>query len=436
MSGFLDTASQVLSTLQTLVGSRARLLPASFGGVPFYVVMSGGMGGRRLVTHEFPLRDTPFTEDLGMLPRRFRLQAYVIDDPAGFTVYQDLRDALIAQCETAGAAVLMHPTFGPVSCRAGVLTWSERIVEAFGYCEFQLDFTRDGPQASPIFQTDTLSSLLQGVASVLPYISAAYSAVVIGLISPAALLGFAATAMGLLSPTTLTGLLSLIDAVTASPGNASATAAAVQAVTQGMAANVVTAAQASTAATDAVSGVPFTIAPPADASGGLATLAAWGATLPAISTTTPAGVTAAALQAAVIALVQGNAVAALVQVYAQIDWPYAAAAAAARQQVVGLIESQINAAATAGSDDLYRAWRGLQALTIENMIQEAQSLPQLGGYTTADTWPSLALAQALFQNPAQAGALEDINDGPHPLFMPAAGLAILPKTSASVINLG
>jgi prophage DNA circulation protein len=439
MSGLLGSisgaAGGVLSALQNLVGSRSRLLPASFGGVPFYVVVSGGAGGRRLVTHEFPLRDTPSTEDLGKLPRRFKLHAFVIDDPAGFAVYQDLRDALITQCETGGAAVLVHPTFGPSSCRSGPLVWTERVIEAFGYCDFQLDFVVDGPQPSPVVQADTLSKLLGGIASVLPYISAAYNLLVIGLASPAALLGMVGDDLLGLPQGTLLGLTGAIENVFAAPDDTAATAAAVQAVTQGAAANVIAAAQASTAATDAVTGVPFAIAPPADPSGGLAALAAWGNSLPAVSTTTPYGATVAALQAAVVALVQGNAVAALVQVYAQIDWPYAAAAAAARQQVVGLIEAQVDAAADAGSDDLYRAWRGLQAMTVANMIAEAQSLPQLGSYTTADTWPSLALAQALFQDPTQAGALENINDVPHPLFMPVNGLAIVPSGASTAVDL-
>ena len=466
--------SGTLGTLQTLLGSRSRLLPASYGGVPFYVRGSTGAGGRRLVVHEFPLRDTASTEDLGALPRRFKLQAFVIDDPAGFGVYQDFRDDLIAQCETGGAATLVHPTHGPLSCRSGVLGWSEHIVESFGYCEFQLDFVQDGPQPSPTFSTDTTASLLGGVASILGVVAAGYNLVVMAMASPAALLsalaggalGLPATtllglanmitaavagpanaaampaallgnfqaALAALPPATMVGLSSQVTALTAAPGDPVATATAVQALAQAMAANIIAAA-AAPSATDAIAGVSFTIAPPADPSGGLAALVTWGNGLPAVPTATAAGAVMAAIQAAVVALVQGNVMAALVQVYASIDWPYASAAAAAREQVVSLIEAQVDAAAVAGLDDLYCSWRGPQAMTTADMIASAQALPQLGGYLTADAWPSLALAQALFLDPTEATALEDINDVPHPLFMPLTGLTVLPTGSAQTIDL-
>jgi prophage DNA circulation protein len=435
MSGAFGGISNILSALQSLVGSRSRLLPASFRGVPFYAVASGGSGGRRLVTHEFPLRDDPFTEDLGKLPRRFKLHAYVIDDPAGFSVYQDLRDALIKACEANGAAVLMHPTFGPVSVRAGVLGWSERIVEAFGYCDFQLEFVVDGPQPGPAVSTNPLAGLLAGLAKVLPYIVAAYGAVTMIMASPAAFLSaFGGELLGL-PPQTLLGLAAAVESVFATPGDQGGTALAVQNVTQAMADNVIAAAPSAAADTDAVTGVAFTIAAPADVSGGLATLATWGNTFPPIAATTPLAVARAVTRTAVVALVQGSAVAALIRVYASIDWPYAAAAAAARDQVVALIQAQIDAAADAGADDLYRAWCGILAATVENMIANAQGLPQLGNYSTGDTWPSLPLALALFGDASRAGSLEDINDVPHPLFMPVNGLAVFQANAAAAVTL-
>ena len=422
MSAALNGVGAGLSVLQALTGSRARLLPASFAGVPFYMSHGGGLGGRRLLTHEFPLRDTPYTEDLGRLPRRFRLTAYVVDDAYGS--YLDYRDALIAACEAPGAATLVHPTFGALSCRAGVLTWSERIIELYGFCEFQLDFIVDGPQPSPLFSSDTASALLGGVATLLPIITAAYTTVQMALVSPQLLLTNAVSAMLGLPPSTILGLSAQIAAVSATPANQTATAAAVQTVTQAMAATVIAGATAPVTS-DPVAGTPFGIAGQADASGGLATLAAWGSTLPAVSTGTAIGIAQAAVQAAVTALVQGCATAAVVQVYASIDWPYANAAQAALTQVVSLIDAQALSAANAGADALYLAWQGIEQLAVANLVAEAQSLPSLGSYVTADALPSLALAQALFQDASRAGQLEDINDVPHPLFMPAAGLCLV-----------
>ncbi len=42
---------------------------AFFRGVPFYVERAELEAGRRLQVHTFPNRETPYTEDLGRLPR-------------------------------------------------------------------------------------------------------------------------------------------------------------------------------------------------------------------------------------------------------------------------------------------------------------------------------------------------------------------------------
>ena len=41
------------------------LRPASFRGVAFEVESHSESGGRRIELHEYPLRDTPYAEDLG-----------------------------------------------------------------------------------------------------------------------------------------------------------------------------------------------------------------------------------------------------------------------------------------------------------------------------------------------------------------------------------
>ena len=52
------------------------LRPASFRGVAFDVAESAGRsGGRAIVTHEFPLRDLPFNEDLGAATHTYEIDA-------------------------------------------------------------------------------------------------------------------------------------------------------------------------------------------------------------------------------------------------------------------------------------------------------------------------------------------------------------------------
>ena len=88
-------------------------LPASFRGVPFYVESSGITAGRRTVTHEYPLRDEPYTEDLGRATREYRFYGFVLGDDC-IEQAKALRDAL----EKPGAATLVHPELGEMQAVA------------------------------------------------------------------------------------------------------------------------------------------------------------------------------------------------------------------------------------------------------------------------------------------------------------------------------
>lgn len=87
-----------------------QLLDASLDGVPFYVNRGSRQGGRRTITHEFPGReDDGEGEDLGKLPTKFSLDAFVI----GANMLLD-RDALIKVLEEPGPKLLTHPGYGEI----------------------------------------------------------------------------------------------------------------------------------------------------------------------------------------------------------------------------------------------------------------------------------------------------------------------------------
>ena len=410
-------SGSVLTTIERLLGFTLR--QASFRGVPFYTEQSGGRGGRRLVVHQAPLRDGAVTEDLGRLPRSFRITAYVVGPG-----YQAQRDALLDAIEAhAAPGVFVHFTMGEITCSASVVDFSEHR-DAGGYCSLDIEFVEANPDLSPVGASDTASALLAGVASALVVVSQAYQALTLAMTAPVALLESAAAAMTGLPFDTVGSLGGLIATVSASPTDTTATAAAVQAATQGMAQAVIAAQVAAATPDDPVAGAPFLIAVSADPSGGLAQLAAWGGALPAVGGVGSESVALAAQQAGVVALVQGNAVAALAQVYANADWVSAADADAARTQLLALLDAQVAAAAAAGQDALWRAWSGLIVLAMRDMIARAQALPQMSGYATGVPVPSLVLAQRLYRDPSRAGQLEDLNDVMHPLFMPPVGVAL------------
>src|SRR6516225_8058840 len=57
---------------------RDALLPAMFDGCPFFVEAGSQSGGRRIVTHQFPKRDMPYSEDMGRRATEFQVRGYVI----------------------------------------------------------------------------------------------------------------------------------------------------------------------------------------------------------------------------------------------------------------------------------------------------------------------------------------------------------------------
>jgi prophage DNA circulation protein len=122
-----DLAGQTASNVSSLAGNSLtvdnsgetwmggtwinRLQPGSWRGVGFVLDAGETLVGRRLAIHEYPYRDTAWGEDLGKLPRRFHVQAFLVGDD----VYAQ-RDALVSACEQPGSGTLVHPTLGSVEC--------------------------------------------------------------------------------------------------------------------------------------------------------------------------------------------------------------------------------------------------------------------------------------------------------------------------------
>jgi prophage DNA circulation protein len=82
----------------------------SFRGVEFFVNNVESTIGRRTVVHEFPGRNLPMVEDLGLMARRFSLDCYVLGED-----YFDQRDALVREFELGGTGPLVHPYWGTMT---------------------------------------------------------------------------------------------------------------------------------------------------------------------------------------------------------------------------------------------------------------------------------------------------------------------------------
>ena len=131
----------------------SKLRPASFRGVAFFVEATSGAVGRRVVSHEFPKRDMPFTEDLGRKQQSFTLECYVVGSD-----YFSARNAILAACEKEGPGELVHPYLGSknVVCTTCQVQESS---DAGGIARFTLTFLEAGEKSLPLVGLDATAKL-------------------------------------------------------------------------------------------------------------------------------------------------------------------------------------------------------------------------------------------------------------------------------------
>lgn len=134
------------------------LRAASFRGVPFKVSAHDMTAGRRTVTHEFPLRDKPFTEDMGRRAKGFVIDAYVVGDD-----YMSARDNLLRACDEPGAAELVHPYLGTLNVVCVGVSLRESASEG-RMARFSLSFVETGESEFPSDANDFAARALTSYA--------------------------------------------------------------------------------------------------------------------------------------------------------------------------------------------------------------------------------------------------------------------------------
>lgn len=134
---------------------------ASYKGVPFLVNVVEFNGGKKTVIHNFPNSNIQNVEELGIIPRTYRVPA-IINEPN----YRFKRDRLMAALESEGSGVLIHPTFGRIeNITALSFTGIEDLKKA-GDLEIIINFAPSDSTGLPVETANTLSIIEQGETSV------------------------------------------------------------------------------------------------------------------------------------------------------------------------------------------------------------------------------------------------------------------------------
>ena len=89
------------------MGYLDNLRQGSFRGFEFFIEGSQVAGGRRAVQHQYPNRETPYTEDLGRQARSYQIEGHVIGQD-----YDTAKKRLFEVFEKKGPGELIHPFYG------------------------------------------------------------------------------------------------------------------------------------------------------------------------------------------------------------------------------------------------------------------------------------------------------------------------------------
>jgi prophage DNA circulation protein len=133
---------------------RAKLLPATFKGAEFHTEVMTEDSGRRLVVHEFPKKDRPYTEDMGRRAMTYQVRGYCISyvRDTAYPIYQRdytiSRDLLRDVLDAGGPGRLQLPSIASVivACDRYRLTEETKLG---GYCTFDMQFTEQGVLDTP-----------------------------------------------------------------------------------------------------------------------------------------------------------------------------------------------------------------------------------------------------------------------------------------------
>lgn len=143
------------------------LRAASFRGVEFFFDDAGlDNACRRVETHQFPFRDTSYSEDLGRQAESFPIEAYVVGDD-----YMEKRDALREACEAEGPGELIHPYYGSVQVLCTACSIRESSQEG-RVARFSLTFVEAGEKNYP-GETKDRRAVIKESADTLKSVSAA-----------------------------------------------------------------------------------------------------------------------------------------------------------------------------------------------------------------------------------------------------------------------
>ena len=429
----------------------SQLRPASYRGVGFGVLGGSASFGRRNAVHEYPFRDTPWVEDLGMSARHVHVTGFLVGDDV---IAQ--RAKLIEVCEKPGDGELVHPTLGRMQVALIGMSASESWEQGRVF-EIQLSFVVQGQRLFPQAKASAADAAGAAAAElnksgVSAFVSRAVSALRRGAAVASAAADQSRAYAGR-AQQVITDATSLFKLAVQLPGEhgrllgqaaginpraivRTAASMTVDGLTGAAAAARMEVAIAAKVLADAGTGLG------ADTSGAFAEAGQGLAAAVAAASPTPGEAVRALLamaafpavadragDALVAQLAAGDAfrravVAELATVAAQYEPASADEAVSLRDQVLAAVDTEMTMAGDQGEDAVYAALRKVRRAVVQGMAERGAGLPTLRDVRTMRPMPSLVLSQRLYRDAGRADELVSAAGPAHPAFMPTAFRAL------------
>ena len=157
MASITDLSAIAQNTGQPGTVWRDQLMPATFAGQQFHCEANSREGGQRIVTHQFPKKDLPYSETMGRRAMEFTIRGYFVAYPSDSAAskqpvyqrdYRVPRNNLINILDAGNPGLLQLPTQAPmwVCCTRYRMTEEERFG---GYCTVDMTFVEYGLTQTP-----------------------------------------------------------------------------------------------------------------------------------------------------------------------------------------------------------------------------------------------------------------------------------------------
>lgn len=395
-----------------------QLRKASFRGVPFSVKAHEASVGRRTVTHEYPLRDEPYVEDIGRKTRANKIEAFVHGPD-----YMDARDRLLNAFEQAGPGTLVHPYLGELTISVQDVTVRESTEEG-GVAYFSISFVESGKAIFPTQSSNTAGAVLTAA----DLAETASTASFVKTYAVAARPEF----VGAESAAIIRSAMANIEAATRVAGMASAEVAGIvnktRGVTQDLINNIYEPARAAQALVSNIKALIGAVSiEPVRALQLARTFFNFGSDLLPVpssdregSAVTSSRLQQAANQQALIGLIREQAVIEAARVVTALPFASYQEADAVRSELADVVDM---IAESGVNDTVYDSLLALRAAVVREITARGANLARVVSFTPSTTMPALVLSYALYGDAARDVEVVARNRVRHPGFV-AGGVSL------------